>query len=190
MNRREILKTAGLVVGHATMPAMLTSFFQRCSSIREGNDDWTPEFLTGEQAELVQLVSERVIPATDTPGANDALVHVFIDLFIKDCYEIIQQDAFTNGLGMLDEQAKSRYKMKFSSLEPPLQDRLLGDLEQEDSKNNIPFERSFIKMIKNLTLLGYFTSREGATKGAEYMPVPGPFQGCIALLPAQKVSAL
>jgi hypothetical protein len=33
--------------------------------------------------------------------------------------------------------------------------------------------------MKQLTLLGYFTSEPGATKALRYNPVPGKFEGCI-----------
>jgi glucoside 3-dehydrogenase (cytochrome c) hitch-hiker subunit len=41
--------------------------------------------------------------------------------------------------------------------------------------------RSFILTMKELTLLGYFTSEVGATQILQYLPVPGRQQGCIPL---------
>jgi hypothetical protein len=35
--------------------------------------------------------------------------------------------------------------------------------------------------MKELTLLGYFTSEVGATQILQYLPVPGRQQGCIPL---------
>ena len=37
----------------------------------------------------------------------------------------------------------------------------------------------YFMMMKQLTLLGYFTSKEGMTKAVNYQPVPGRFDGCI-----------
>lgn len=48
----------------------------------------------------------------------------------------------------------------------------------------------FFKMMKELTLLGYFTSEPGATKALAYVPVPGKFEGCVPLKPGQKAWAL
>ena len=39
--------------------------------------------------------------------------------------------------------------------------------------------RPFILTMKELTLLGYFTSEVGATQILQYLPVPGRQQGCI-----------
>ena len=41
--------------------------------------------------------------------------------------------------------------------------------------------RSFILTMKELTLLGFFTSEVGATQILQYLPVPGRQQGCIPL---------
>lgn len=39
--------------------------------------------------------------------------------------------------------------------------------------------RPFLLTMKELTLLGFFTSRVGATQVLQYSPVPGSFQACI-----------
>lgn len=41
------------------------------------------------------------------------------------------------------------------------------------------FPNYYFSMMKQLTLLGYFTSKEGATKALRYIPVPGKYEGCI-----------
>jgi hypothetical protein len=37
----------------------------------------------------------------------------------------------------------------------------------------------YFVMMKQLTLLGYFTSKEGATQALRYIAVPGRYEGCI-----------
>jgi hypothetical protein len=44
----------------------------------------------------------------------------------------------------------------------------------------------FFRLMKELTLLGYFTSEPGATQALEYVAVPGRYDGCIDLKPGQK----
>jgi hypothetical protein len=48
----------------------------------------------------------------------------------------------------------------------------------------------FFKLVKELTLLGYFTSEPGATLALDYVPVPGRYDGCIDLKPGQKAWAM
>jgi hypothetical protein len=37
----------------------------------------------------------------------------------------------------------------------------------------------YFSMMKQLTLLGFFTSEVGATQALRYLPVPGRYDGCI-----------
>nr|WP_294877209.1 gluconate 2-dehydrogenase subunit 3 family protein [uncultured Pedobacter sp.] len=50
-------------------------------------------------------------------------------------------------------------------------------------------EPRFFSIIRDLTLLGYFTSEIGATKAMAYVDIPGRYDGCVDLKPGQKVWA-
>src|SRR4029453_618430 len=43
------------------------------------------------------------------------------------------------------------------------------------------FRRPFITTTKELTLLGFFSSKPGATEVLQYVAVPGSFQACIPI---------
>ena len=44
---------------------------------------WKPLFFNAHQNETVSILSELIIPATDTPGAKAAKVNEFIDLMLS-----------------------------------------------------------------------------------------------------------
>jgi hypothetical protein len=44
-----------------------------------------------------------------------------------------------------------------------------------------PRDVPFMRTMKELTLLGYYTSEVGATKELRWVPVPGRFEGCVPL---------
>ena len=44
-----------------------------------------------------------------------------------------------------------------------------------------PARPAFFRTMKELTLLGYYTSEIGATKELHYLPVPGRFEGCVPI---------
>ena len=46
-----------------------------------------------------------------------------------------------------------------------------------------------LALLKQLTLLGYFTSEIGASQALAYDPVPGSYRGCIGLNPGQRAWA-
>jgi len=50
-------------------------------------------------------------------------------------------------------------------------------------------EPRFFAIIRDLTLLGYFTSEIGCTKAYQYIQVPGRYDGCVDLKPGQRVWA-
>ncbi|MNK49425.1 hypothetical protein D3C87_682780 [compost metagenome] len=48
-------------------------------------------------------------------------------------------------------------------------------------------EPRFFSIIRDLTLLGYFTSEIGATQAYAFVEIPGRYDGCVDLKPGQKV---
>ena len=191
MNRRDSLKGLGaLVGGNLLAPGVIADFLQTATSIKEGKHDWQPHLLSSQQALLLPELVEVIIPATDTPGAKAALVHVFVDLYVKDCYPKAQQEVFLKGIDTLEAVSQQRFGRAFLKLSKDERLGLLKQLEKESWEKGEPVEQSFIRMLKNLTLMGFFSSQPGATKAAEYVRSPGPFEGCIDLKPGQKVEAL
>jgi len=55
------------------------------------------------------------------------------------------------------------------------------DKEAKDymSKKKPDEPSHYFRMMKELTLWGYFTSEVGATKALRYVAVPGRYEGCI-----------
>ncbi len=64
-----------------------------------------------------------------------------------------------------------------------------------DAVNKKPVEKKeeepnhYYRILKELTLLGFFTSEPGATKALEYVKVPGKYIGSMPLKPGQKAWA-
>lgn len=58
-----------------------------------------------------------------------------------------------------------------------------GDQRSSDStRTKTPTSRTpFFRTVKELTLLGYYTSQAGATRELRYAQVPGRFEGCVPL---------
>lgn len=171
--------------GVVSAPAIM-GVLKGCSTRPDIN--WKPEFLTQEQASLVAEVAEIIIPKTDTPGAKDVGVPAFIDSILKDVSPAEDQKRFTDGLAAFDEEAKKAYGDAFLDLEPAQQQehvKKLHDAAIQTERNTDPApKRPFILMMKELTMLGYFTSEAGATQVLQYDPVPGAYKGCIPVTEA------
>lgn len=136
--------------------------------------------LTEQQRKIVAEVAEMIIPRTNTVGAKDVGVPAFIEMMLKDCYLQPEHASFVEGLGLLE-------RVKFLDLNNDERRGVLKLMEQEAKKatgNTIPFWR----LVKELTLLGYFTSEAGIKASFEYVQVPGKLE-LIKLKPNQKLYA-
>jgi hypothetical protein len=139
-------------------------------------------------------VAETILPTTSTPGAKAAKVGDFMAVMVRDCYEPADQDIFLKGLDKIDDAANKKFSKKFMDLDATQRTALLTDLDkeqQEYSKTKKPKDPNhYFRMMKELTLLGYFTSEVGCTKALRYVPVPGRYDGCIPYKKGDKAWAL
>ena len=82
MNRREAIKRTALLFGVAASPATITR------ALAEMSEGGSARYLTSSQYKIVVAVAERLLPASDTPGATDAGVADYVDvaygLFMSD----------------------------------------------------------------------------------------------------------
>jgi len=147
--------------------------------------DWNPVFLQQDQASVISTVSEIIIPRTDTPGARDVGVPAFIDQMLKDVYSEDDQKFFIDGLNAFNEQARQEYGDDFADLDEADQAAFVKKVHdaaiETERTTDPPPKRPFILMMKELTMLGFFTSEVGATQVLQYDPVPGAYNGCIPL---------
>src|SRR5579863_8669367 len=89
--------------------------------------NWKPLFLDEHQNETLIILSDLIIPATDTPGAKEALVNRYIDLVMA-AETPETQRAFLNSLGYLDGESIRHLKAAFRYLKRDEQDDLLHSL--------------------------------------------------------------
>lgn len=190
MDRRQALQRAGLVLGYAISAPVIAGIMNGCKSTPDLT--YKPVFFTEEQAGLVSEVAAIIIPKTDTPGAKEVGVPAFIDQLIKQCYKKEDQDKFLAGLAEFDEGAKKAYGDSFLDLEPGKQKEYVKkthDSALDAAKAGTVKDKQFILMVKELTVVGFYTSEEGASKILQYAPVPGAFHGCVPMAEVGKTWA-
>jgi len=151
-------------------------------------------------------VAETILPKTKTPGAKDAAVGQFMTVIVNDCYEPANQKVFHEGIKQLDAASKKMYNEGFMKITPEKRHDLLVSLDKETKeyqkqkadfdkiqnekekaetgKENSDFKKEtmaphYFTMMKQLTLLGFFTSKPGATEALRYLAIPGRYEGCI-----------
>ncbi|MDH3709706.1 MAG: gluconate 2-dehydrogenase subunit 3 family protein [Cyclobacteriaceae bacterium] len=196
LDRRAALKQLSYLVGGAVATPTLLGILQSCEQAPPPLE-WQSSFLSEDQARLVSKLADMIIPETKTPGAIEAGVPYFIDSMLDQCLETEAQQMFLDGLNRLNSLSQSHHSQDFLKIEDDQQTAILKKIAAEDHTpdeysgfGRNPEAKTFFKQLKQLTLLGYFTSEMGATEALEYLQIPGGYDGCTTLIPGQKAWAL
>jgi hypothetical protein len=176
MNRREAIQRATLLLG-GVLSAQLTA-----GLLGQVINTGASVAVSADQESLLADVAEVIIPTTDTPGARAAGVSRFIIRVMRDCYKKDEQEQFYEGLARLDASSRAKGGKGFAELDSAQQAEMVKLATIND--------KAFFKLMKQLTVVGYFTSEIGATQALAYLPIPGRFQGNVPLEPGQKAWAL
>ncbi len=178
-DRREVLKKlawgTGAVTSLPVLPVLAQPAISPCCGASEpkqagpGSDsEWKPLFLDEHQNETVIVLSDLIIPETDTPGAKAAQVNRLIDLWLNDEESDVQKE-FLGGLAWLDGRSLKLHGKPFVQLDQAQQLAILTPLS--DPKNANPEDHpgvKFFQQMKDFTLFGYYTSRIGLEEELHY----------------------
>ncbi|MCD9018108.1 gluconate 2-dehydrogenase subunit 3 family protein [Parachryseolinea silvisoli] len=180
MDRREALRRTAWIMGGVISAPALAGLLKGCAA--KPTIDWKPSFFNDQQGILVTQVAEIIIPKTDTPGAKEIGVPGFIDQMLKEVYTKEDQDKYLASLKAFDEEAKKEHGDAFIDLDPEKQTAFVNKIHSavlNDTTEKAPAYRDFLMKTKELTLLGFFTSKVGASEVLQYVAVPGSYKGCI-----------
>jgi hypothetical protein len=125
----------------------------------------------------VAAAGERILPATDTPGAMAAECHRFTERIVADHYAAERQRRFLAGLIDLDQRAARQHQALFVQLAPASQDAMLTAVESDAHAAGDDGAESFWRDLKHLTLYGYYTSEIGMEEELKVNRFPGRFDG-------------
>ena len=175
LNRREPIVRLAMLMGFAVIGAE-----SLLSGASVAGKKTAPSF-SDEERTLLDEIGETIIPATDTPGAKAANIGAFMIMMVTDCYDDAHHAAFKTGLGKIDEASRQRHRRSFLASTPAERTAMLNELDAEQSAHQAQKKKDepthYFRILKQLTLLGYFTSEIGCTKALRYLEVPGAYRG-------------
>jgi gluconate 2-dehydrogenase gamma chain len=174
LTRREAIQRTAALLGIALSPALLSGVLQ---AQNVPSSAAKPVHLTAGQFAAASAVAERILPRTDTPGAIDAGVPAFLDLMTGAFMTAEDRRMFTEGLAEVDAAGVTAHQRTFSELSTAQQDAILQRIATASQAR----ERTFFHQIRELTLIGYFTSVQVGKHVTHYDPIPGPYRGCVPL---------
>jgi len=100
---------------------------------------------------------------------------------VNDCYEEKDQKAFHEGMKKLDDACNKMHGHSFMKASPEHRKELLVALDKERGEYQKTKTKEdpnhYFQAFKQLTIMGYFTSKEGREGATRYEPVPGKYIG-------------
>jgi Gluconate 2-dehydrogenase subunit 3 len=140
------------------------------------SENWEPVFFDSHQNQTVIVLSDLIIPDTDTPGATTAHVNRFIDLLLASG-PAKERENYIEALGWLDGYCLSRYSHPFIGLDHNEQCEVLTLLTHPSGIPKIGHGISFFSVLKSSIVQAYYTSEIGMLEELKYQT--NPFQmGC------------
>ncbi len=184
MQRREALR---LLASAAALPLLSREAFSMFHALHEQLPEQAVlRALNPHQNATVTVISELIIPQTNTPGAKAARVNEFIDLILAEWYDEDEKSTFLKGLADIDVRAHDLFSKDFIECGEKQQVELLQALDDElaasrAERREHPLGRNFFFMIKQLTLVGYYTSQIGFEQELHEEIIPSRHAGCVPL---------
>ena len=179
ISRRRALQQVALLLGGAiSAPTVAGVFSTATRRAWAASPAWAPRTLSPAQLELVATLAEHIVPQTETPGARAAGVHRFVDTLLTDHYSAAERDRFLAGLAGLDAQGRARYGKPLVQATTEQQLALLRELDAAAYTAGRGEDGWFFRRVKELTLVGYYTSEIGAMQELHVSPF-GTYRGDI-----------
>ncbi|SRR6266513_1988259 len=137
---------------------------------------------TAQDVALLDEVADTILPETKTPGAKAAHTGAFMALMVTDTYDDRNQTIFRDGMKKLNDAG-------FMTATPAQRLAQLEQLDREQKAYMDSRDRGapphFFRLMKELTLFGYFTSEIGCSQAMRYRETPGRFDPCVPYTPGE-----
>ena len=161
MDRRDFLKSmaASGTVAIASLPVLGAATRRPLAS--------GCKFFTIPQAALLESVSERMVPADESPGGKAAGVVFYIDGVLAGPFGKFYRNRYEEGLPMIDAASQRRFGKPFVSVSSEQQAAILQDLQSSDAASS---KQEFFGLLLRHIMEGYYGDPEhgGNRDGASW----------------------
>lgn len=192
LTRRDAILKVGALLGGTALVGQ-SALLAGCAPAAAAPRPSGAELLSPADVALLDEVADTILPATSTPGAKAAGVGPFMAVMVRDAYDPREQRAFVRGIRALERACMKMHGVGFMSAAPAQRLALVVELDREqfDAMRRRPnmTPPHYFRMMKELALLGYFTSEIGYTVAMRYTEVPGRFDPCVPYTPGDKAWA-
>lgn len=189
LTRREAILRVSALFGGAALVGQ-GALLAACATTERASRPAAGSPFTASDIALLDEIADTILPETSTPGAKAAGVGPFIALMVTDAYDPREREIFLEGLETLERECRAMHGVSFMGASAAQRLALLERLDREQfefmsARPSMPVPHYF-RMIKELSLLGYFTSEIGYTQAMRYIEVPGRFDPCVPYTPGER----
>jgi hypothetical protein len=172
MNRRKALEYTASILGVTIVGA--DAFLSGCA-----RPEKPANLIMEKQIRLLDEIGETILPASErSPGARAAGIGRFMNRMITECYSKEEYRILVSGIDEVEQASKDAHRRGFLKLNIQERHELLAEFDRQARLQGDRQPLHFFSLMKQLTLLGYFTSEIGVTQAMRYNPVPGGYNGC------------
>jgi hypothetical protein len=197
IDRREAIRLVSSLLGGAALVGG-RGLLAACERASFSLEEATLGEFTASDIAFLDEIAETILPATKTPGAKAAKTGAFMALMVTDSYHPAEQKTFRAGMLKVDDAMRKEIGRSFMEATPPQRFSVLTALDREQKRVMDGREAAepegaasdsrpahYFRMMKELALLGYFTSEVGCTQALRYLDTPGRFDPCIPYTPGE-----
>ncbi len=171
LNRRDVIRQSGLFAAAAALGLALPARTWAALAAPVG---WSKA-----DEDLLNAIGDTILPMTPgSPGAGAVAIGRFILVMADECLAPESTNALRQALV---EMRVSPGWRDFENQSATEREGLLLAYEQRAGMGAAGAVANRFRLIKELTLLGYFTSEAGATQALRYDPLPGVYRGAVQL---------
>jgi len=172
MLRRDLLRATAAAAALSLLPRDLHAAWARVEAQLQHP---TPSVLLARQRAVVGALADAIIPRTETPGALDVGVPVFIDVIVAEYYTDAERTDFTASIEAIEALAVAMTGKPFAALQDA---ELVAVMDAMDKPVDraAPAARGYNR-IKGLVLHGYFTSERVQREVVKTQIMPGRYDG-------------
>lgn len=192
IDRREVLRRVTALLGGSAVVGA-SGFLAGCATEPAPRSRPVSRLFSGRDIALLDEVAETILPETGTPGAKAAGVGPFIAVMVTDAYSPDEQRIFLAGLDQLEVESLAMHNRGFLDATPAERLALVERLDREQheymQRQRAGGPAHYFRMLKELTVLGYFTSEIGYTQAMRYEESPGRWDPCVPYRPGDTIWA-
>lgn len=173
MERRKAIVLTGTILGGVFIGSEF--LLSSCSDKKRGEVPISDLDIT-----LLDEIGDTILPESErSPGAKAANIGTFMKVMMYDCYSHKDKEIFIRGIGEFNQMVEKIHSKGFLELDKDQRYDLLVRLDNDAISFPEKNINRFYRIVKELTIRGYFTSKPGLTKALRYNPIPGKYDGCV-----------